>query len=212
MKVSIFNFKFYLKHYLIFIVALLSVIVLFNSDSFTQPVISAELDLPKIPSRPSFNQLSRRLNTLASIPEEKIYLNTLSRNSLKRNVEIKGFNNGSSSYNKSTKYSRLLKHSSNHDEFIEKAFGLSSVQLFANLLSTIESLNLSLKFFDASEGNIIVKDRLKNLIVLHIHPQNLKNSNFSKVEIFGYGSIIGKHYLSNTTANILDKLSENIKK
>ena len=89
MKISIFNFKFHLKHSLIFIVALLVAIILLNSDSFTQPVISAELDLPKIPSRPSFNQLFHRLNTLVSVPEEKIYLNTVNRNSLKRNVEIK---------------------------------------------------------------------------------------------------------------------------
>ncbi|GEM_PF-6192131 len=186
------------------------VFILFNGNFYTHFVLSKEPDLPKIPSRPKFNQLSRRLNVIATeVPEQKINLNNTAKKSLKSNVKIRGFNNALANYNNSLKYNRLIKHSSGHDEFIEKVFGLSNVQLFANLLSTIDTLNLSLKFFDAGAGEIVVKDKLRNTIVFQILPQN---SNFSKVEIFGYGSLIGKHHLSNTTAIILDKLSERIKK
>ena len=208
MKISNFIY-FDLKHRLTFIVALLLVFILFGTDFNTHPVLSEELDLPKIPSRPKFNQLSCKLNIVAEVPEQKIDLNYGAKKRLKPAVKVRGFNNGLANYKNSAKYNRLVKHSSGHDEFVEKVFGLSNVQLFANLLSVVDTLNLSLKFFDAGAGKIVVKDKLKNIIVFQILPQS---SSFSKVEIFGYGSLIGKHHLSNTTAAILDKLSERIKK
>ena len=178
-----------------YIVAL--IIILFQNNNFCKA--NSNPDLPEIPPRPSISELSKMLNN----GDE--YL-------LDKKVEIKGL---SSDYNEGQKKSKFkigfkskdfdgyLKE--NHDTFCEKSFKLSSVELFSLALKAIQSLNLSLKSFDTLNGQIVAKDKFRNIVIMQILNQDKYQS---KVKIFGHSSVIGRLTLKKTTTNLLALLSE----
>ncbi len=193
----------------IFILSLLRFSLLIILVFVFLPSYCSEPSLPEVPNRPDIAKLSEKLLIVKEIPREKINLTSTIKPKQTSGVRIKGLNSELSDYNKSNKYAQILTENNNYDEFVEKAFSLNNNQLFANLLTVAEALNLSIRFFDASNGKIIVRDKLRNLVVFHI---SQKESNFSNLKIFGYSSLIGKRSLSNTTAEVLEKLSEKLKK
>ena len=135
----------------------------------------ASLEPPKVPERPSINQLQKLQND---------YKTT----SLKSNLDFNAMNS-----------------TEKCDCELEKSFNVNVNQLFSLALNAVNSLNITLKSFDVTSGQIVVIDRFRNTFVLLVSSQADRSSN---VKILGYSSILGKHKLDRTSKNLLALISE----
>ncbi len=155
-----------------------------------------ELKLPDIPPRPSMKELLKSLSTDFDNQENSAKIKTLTSNQKdnKLKPKLKAFRD---IYTKENKY----------DIASEKLLNISSNKLFSLLLDTIKTFNLSLTAFDTVSNEIVVTDRSKNKIIIHI---TSVEENKSKINIIGYSSILyhGKQNLEYNVKRLSGVLSK----
>ena len=161
---------------------------------FTMHESIASLEPPKVPERPSIDQLQKLQklqNDYKAVKKENI-------------VKVKSFPEHAVTRKKLFKKSNLDFNATNStkkcDCELEKSFNVNVNQLFSLALNAVNSLNITLKSFDVTSGQIVAIDRFRNTFVLLVSDQANRSSS---VKILGYGSILGKHKLDCTSKNLL---------
>ena len=181
-----------------------------------------ELKLPDIPPRPSMKELLKSLDTESNIKENTIDQKvqqsqnismTTTDNINNQSPKIKSLTNNQNEKKIKPKlkaFKDIYKKGNDCDIASEKLFKIPSNKVFSLLLDTAKLLNFSLKSFDTLNNEIIVTDRFKNKIIMHI--TSVEESK-SKVNIIGYSSILyhGKQGLESNIKKLIDVLSKNEK-